>query len=171
MVCLTLNSLLSRASNIVSDNKTEYTKEMFLTDFPQFSKKVIDEETKEETIVPLVPESILTMFINMANDAIQEERWFTQWRYGMGLYIAHYSVLYLQTYEEPTEKDNTNKVVANAKVYGAVASGSHGDQSIAYDNSAVTQDTVSYGTWNATVYGKQLVTIAKLLGKGGAFII
>ena len=171
--CYTLNELLARASNIVGDNKNTYTIEMFLQDFPEFSKKEIEtvDEQQVEVIKPLVPESMINQFIVMANDAIQEDRWFTKWRFATGLYIAHYSALYLRTYQPASDKNSVNKVVAGSRITGNVASASLGDQTISYDNSAITRGTEQWGAWNATSYGQLLVTEAALLGKGGAFII
>ena len=45
-----------------------------------------------------------------------------------------------------------------------------GDTQISYDNSAVTIGTEKWGSWNATQYGQQLATLARLVGMGGMWI-
>ncbi len=167
--CFTLNQLLARASNIVGGNKTKYTVAMFLADFPQFSK--IETEGETTKTVSLVPESMLNQFIVMANNAIQEERWFDKWQYATGLYIAHYATLYLKSYAPASSDNDATTASASGTTTGNVASASEGDQSISYDNSAITSGTEKWGTWNATTYGQQLVIEAGLLGKGGSYII
>jgi len=159
--------LVGSASNIVSDNVSVYTGEMFLEDFPQFSKKIIEEEnTIYET---LIPENILDMFIVMANAAIGEARWFEKWRWAMGLYIAHYSTLYLKSYADGSA--NTQSAAASGAVIGIPSSASLGDASVSYDTKAIVAATEKWGAWNSTVYGQMLVTEARLVSMGGAFII
>jgi hypothetical protein len=157
------SGLQSEASNVVGENQSEYTEAMFLTDFPQFGKKVEDE------VVCLVPSVILNQFISMANDAIQEERWFTKWRFAMGLYIAHYSSLYLRTYKESSPDEAT--AAATGDVVGTVRAATLGDASVTYDTAAITAATEKWGTFNATAFGQLLVTEARLVGMGGSFII
>ena len=46
-----------------------------------------------------------------------------------------------------------------------------GNTSISYDNSAITTGTEKWGAWNATQYGAQLVTMARMVGMGGMYVI
>jgi hypothetical protein len=46
-----------------------------------------------------------------------------------------------------------------------------GDTSISYDNSAINEGSAKWGTWNATQYGAQLATMARMLGIGGTYVI
>lgn len=159
---------LASASNLVPDNLSAYTAEMFLADFPQFSKR---EETGDGEIqtVSLVPESMLAMFLRMANGAIQESRWFEAWRYAMGLYVAHFATMYLRSHREtsqtPSDAANTGQTVGN------IASATLGDSSVSYDNTAIQTATQQWGTWNATTYGQELITQARLLAMGGTYAI
>ena len=75
------------AANI-GQSAGDYTVEDFQADFPQFF-------TSEG--LPLVPASILQEIINMANVSIQPDKWLEAWRYGVGLYVAHYATLCLRT--------------------------------------------------------------------------
>ena len=91
------------------------------------------------------------------------------WRYAAGLYVAHFSALYLKTYSPAS--GNAAAVANGAAQVGVVKSATMGDTSISYDNSAVTAGTEKWGTWNATQYGAQLVTMARMVGMGGMYTI
>ena len=91
------------------------------------------------------------------------------WRYAAGLYTAHFAALYLKTWSPGS--DNSGQAAGSAAQPGAVKSATMGDTSISYDNSAVTAGTEKWGSWNATQYGSQLVTMARLVGMGGMYAI
>lgn len=142
-----------------------YTAAMFLEDFPQFTKKVSEDSEQ----VSLVPDAMLGLFINQANDSVLPTRWGGMWRYAAGLYTAHFSALHLQTYAEASA--SASQAAAGAQLVGAVKSAAMGDTSISYDNSAITAGTEKWGAWNGTQYGQQLVTLARLVGMGGMYAI
>jgi hypothetical protein len=54
---------------------------------------------------------------------------------------------------------------------GVVKSATMGDTSVSYDNSAITEGTKKWGTWNATEYGAQLVTEARAIGISGSYVV
>lgn len=139
-----------------------YTAEMFQTDFPQFYNA-------GDSPAPLLPESMLQAFIDQANDSVLPSRWGSMWRYAAGLYVAHFSAMYLKTYSPAS--GNAAEVANGAAQVGVVKSATMGDTSISYDNSAVTAGTEKWGTWNATQYGAQLVTMARMVGMGGMYTI
>ena len=89
--------------------------------------------------------------------------------YAVGLYIAHFASLYLKTYS--LGSDSVAQAAGRADQVGAVKSAAMGDTSISYDNSAVAAGTEKWGAWNATQYGSQLVTMARMVGMGGMFVI
>ena len=62
------------------------------------------------------------------------------------------------------------QVAAAAQPAGVIKSATLGDTQISYDNSAVTIGTEKWGSWNATQYGQQLATLARLVGMGGMWI-
>lgn len=147
-----------------------YTTEMFCEDFPQFTKTLSSEEEGGKSItVCLVPEKMLHTFISQANDSILPSRWGSMWQYAAGLYVAHFAALYLKTYS--TGSDNAAQAAGRADQTGVVKSASMGDTSISYDNSAVTAGSEKWGAWNATQYGSQLTTMARMVGMGGMFVI
>ena len=147
-----------------------YTAEMFRKDFPQFTKMIPPEsEEGEETVISLVQEQMLDMFITQANDSVLPSRWGSMWRYAAGLYTAHFAALYLKTYAPSS--DSAAQAAAGAAQVGAVKSASMGNTSISYDNSAITAGTEKWGAWNGTQYGSQLVTMARMAGMGGIYAI
>ena len=131
-----------------------YSKEMFLEDFPQFTD--------------LLPEGILTTFLTQVNDSVLPSRWGSMWRYAAGLYLAHFAAVYLKTYAP--ESSGAAQAAAKAQPAGVIKSATMGDTQISYDNSAVTIGTEKWGSWNATQYGQQLATLARLVGMGGMWI-
>ena len=78
------------AANI-GQSRGNYTAEQFRQDFPQFFNA---------DGVSLVPETMLSEIINMANACVQPDKWLESWRYAVGLYVAHYATLYLRPYAE-----------------------------------------------------------------------
>lgn len=148
----------------------EYTAEMFLTDFPQFLQtSQPEEQDREAKAASLVPEAMLQMFITQANDSVLPSRWGSMWRYAAGLYVAHFSALYLKTYAPSSS--STAQASGSADQIGTVKSATMGDTSISYDSSAITAGTEKWGAWNATQYGSQLVTMARMVGMGGMYAI
>lgn len=156
----------------------EYTAEMFRQDFPQFTKTVPFEDSDGEgegkkseskVIENLVPETMLLLFIRQANDSVLPSRWGSMWRYAAGLYTAHFAALYLKSYSSGS--NNAAQAASGADQAGVVKSASMGDTSISYDNSAITAGLEKWGTWNATQYGSQLITMARMVGMGGMYAI
>ena len=151
--------------------KGNYTAEMFLEAFPQFSASSggFQEFSDDGTRISLVPEPMLQVFLAQANDSVLPSRWGSMWRYAAGLYTAHFSAMYLQTYTDGS--NSAMQAAARAKQVGSVKSATMGDTSVSYDNSAITAGTEKWGAWNSTQYGQQLVTMARLVGMGGMYVI
>lgn len=147
------------AANI-GHSQGNYTVEMFQEDFPQFFNA---------EGVSLVPATMLTEFINMANACVQPDKWFESWRYAAGLYVAHYSTMYLRTYAPSTS--TPQQAAASGALVGVVKSATLGDSSVSYDTSAITNGTEDWGDLNSTTYGQMLANRAKLIGMGGTYTI
>ncbi|HBI63022.1 MAG TPA: DUF4054 domain-containing protein [Lachnospiraceae bacterium] len=141
-----------------------YTAEIFLEDFPQFTKAATEEQ-EGHAAESLIPKNILDMFINQANDSVLPSRWGSMWKYAAGLYVAHFAALYLKTYSNGSV--NGVQAAGRADQTGVIKSASMGDTSISYDNSAIIAGSEKWGAWNSTQYGSQLVTIARMAGMGG----
>lgn len=154
------------ASNVPQpDERGNYTAGMFREDFPQFFQAYKMVGNENEYYKSLVPDSMLELFVTQANDSILPSRWGSMWRYAAGLYTAHFAALYLQTYSEGSS--DPAAVAQNAQQTGVVKSTTMGDTSVSYDNTAVTSGIEKWGAWNATKYGQQLITYARLTGMGG----
>lgn len=147
------------AANI-GQSQGDYTAQEFQQDFPQFF-------TPDG--VSLVPCSMLTEIINMANASVQPDKWLESWRYAVGLYVAHYATLYLRTYAQSSP--TAAQAAASGALVGIVKSATLGDSSVSYDTSALTKGTENWGDLNATTYGQMLANRAKLIGAAGSYAI
>lgn len=154
----------AQAANI-GQTQGNYTAEQFQEDFPQF----FTAGTEEAPAVCLVPATMLAEIINMANACVQPDKWLESWRYAVGLYVAHYSTLYLRTYAP--SNSTPQQAAASGALVGVVKSATLGDSSVSYDTSAVTKGTEDWGDLNATTYGQMLANRAKLVGLGGSYVI
>lgn len=157
----------ARAANIVR-GEGNYTADMFQADFPQFFHTVKNDD-EEDVIVPFLPLTVLQEIISQANAAVQPERWLGGWRYAAGLYVAHYVTLYLRNYAENPQ--TPAQAAATGSVSGVVKSATLGDSSVSYDTGAVTAALSEWGDFNATSYGQQFATRARLAGMSGMGII
>jgi hypothetical protein len=144
------------AANMVAGNSTAYTADMFAADYAQFTGKGI-------------PTAIMTAFLAMANDAIQEARWGDMWRVACGWYVAHCCTLHLRAM--PAAGATVAAVVEAGNPQGLVTEESFGGDSESYDHTAITAALQSWGNWNSTEFGRQLATMGRLVGAGGAFVI
>lgn len=158
------NGVIAAAANMPAlGEKGTYTSVMFLADFPQF-KRSGESEGKS-----LVPDPILQLYVDSANSTILPSRYHDMWRYAAGLFVAHYSTLYLKTYSEGSP--SAAAAAAKGQQAGLIKEASMGDTSISYDNEAVTVAMAKWGAWNSTQYGQQLATMARMIGMGGMYVI
>ncbi len=148
--------IIADAANIRAGENPSYTVADFLSAYPQFG-------TESE---PLLPAAMLTAYVALAHAAIKEARWRSYWKVGMGLFIAHFSTLYLQAMT-PTGA-SAKAVVAAGQARGLTASKAAGDVSMSYESIAADLD--GWAAWKLTVFGQQLATIGKLVGKGGMYV-
>lgn len=148
--------------------KGNYTLIMFRDDFPQFYKKSLADDGTE-VYAPLVPDAMLEQFLDLTNDSVRPSQWGKSWRYAAGLFMAHWSALYLAAYADGSPSPQA--AASGAAQTGVVSSATLGDTSISYDNTAINAGTEKWGTWNATKYGAQLATIARMIGIGGTYVI
>lgn len=152
------------ASNIVEGVEGAYTIAMFYQDYPQF-KKVNTESG-------FVPDSIMSVFIQMVNSTVSPDRWGEAWRLGAGLFVAHYVTMYLRQNKGNTDGSTTASQAADSgALLGIVSSASLGDASVSYDTSSATQATQNWGQWNLTTYGQQYASLARVFVIGGSYVI
>ena len=147
-------SLITIASNVLPGDNPAYTQEQFLELFPQFTDKVA--------------EVVFTTFINLASNNLNAQRWGSNWEYGMGLFIAHFLTLYIKT-AGTVDSPETNLTKGLTK--GITASKSVDGVSVSYDVSSILGDINGWGAYKSTEYGIQLITMARLAGKGCIYVI
>lgn len=147
------------AANI-GQGRGDYTVEQFQADYPQFF-------TAEG--ISLLPPSMLCKIIDMANTAVQPDKWLDSWRFAVGLYAAHYVTLYLRSYA--TSNETAAAAAASGALVGVVKSATLGDGSVTYDTSAITAGTDDWGDLNSTTYGQMFANRAKLIGLAGMYVI
>lgn len=149
----------AKATNIGQETGN-YTLEQFQQDYPQF----FNAEGQS-----LLPATMLEEIISMANVSVQPDKWLESWRYGVGLYVAHYVTLYLRGYAASNE--TPQQAAASGALVGMIKSATLGDASVAYDTSAITSGTEDWGDLNATTYGQMFANRAKLIGAAGSYVI
>lgn len=163
---------LAAANVPMRGERGDYTADMFREDHPQFTKAIPpggEDVGEGQVSLSLVPEAMLQTFLDQANDSVLPSRWGSMWRYAAGLYVAHFSAMYLKTYAPGSQ--SVAQAAGSADQVGVVRTAAMGDTSISYDNSAITAGTEKWGAWNATQYGSQLVTMARMVGMGGMYAI
>lgn len=148
-----LNSLIADASNIKIGENPEYTVNDFYAFYPQFKDQV--------------PENVVEAFVNLASANINIKRWNKSWQFGMALFIAHFLTLYVKT-SGTVDAPQTN--LASGNVRGIQTSKSVDGVSVSYDVSSVLTELDGWGSYKLTEYGIQLLTLARLLGKGNMYV-
>lgn len=114
-----------------------------------------------------IPEPVFNLFKAMADKTIKYKRYYGQWEYLMGLYIAHYLTLFLQTQNGDPGAQNA---LQGAMPKGLAQSKSVDGLSISYDFMGMDSDLTGYGTYKLTAYGQQLATLTKMYGHAGMWV-
>ena len=168
-----VNQIKTAASNIVGGENPAYTVADFIEAYPGFGPGAgpqlgivfMSVYLNPDYLVPL---AILQMYINLANACIKKARYHTAWQICMGFFVAHFATLYLEGMAAAGSP--AGKVLEAGKARGLRTSESVGDVSASYDYNAIGQDLDGWAAWKLTVYGQQLATIGKMVGKGGMMI-
>ncbi|MBX4259739.1 DUF4054 domain-containing protein (plasmid) [Clostridium estertheticum] len=145
------------ASNIRAGDNPPYLVADFLAIYPQFGPDSIGK--------PIMPLIVIQMYIELANASIKKTRWHTYWEVAMGWFIAHFCSLYLQGTADPNS--GANMVMEAGRTHGLDTSQSVGDVSVSTDYSIIANGLDGWASWLLTIYGQQLSTVGKLMGKGG----
>lgn len=114
----------------------------------------------------LVPQIVIQTYLNLALACLQSARWGEQWKLAVGLFIAHYVTLYLDSDGSPVTTPGQAAVTGLAK--GIAVSKAAGDVSVGYET---LKDLESWAAWGLTKYGQQLATMAKIVGMGPMYIL
>lgn len=149
--------LAINASNIKAGTNPPYAPADFYEVYPQFGK-----DSADKYIVPLI---VVQMYIDLANASIKEARWHSYYVVATGWFVAHFCALYLQGTADPNS--GANVVMEAGRTHGLDTSQSVGDVSISTDYSIIANGLEGWASWLLTIYGQQLATIGKLMGKGG----
>ncbi len=129
---------------------SDITQTEFLETYPQFTDSI--------------PQTVLTMYLDLANKSIQEARWREYRTLALGLFVAHFCTLWL---EGSAPQDATAAQIAAAgATKGLVGSKSVSGVSVSYDNGSVVSEFAGYGSWKLTKYGLQLLSLLRIVGKG-----
>ena len=151
---LKVGGVVSVASNIRDGTNPAYTIEDFLIIYPQFSA--------------LVPPVILESFLELAHATVKKARYKAAWKVCMGLFVAHFASLWLQTAKNAGTP--ADEVIAAAESRGIVTSESVSGVSYSADFSAISSDLDGWAQWKLTQFGIQYASFAKLAGKGGMYV-
>lgn len=156
-------SLIAAASNLRFGDNPVYTFADFYAVYKAYAPRTADGLTTY-----LVDPAIADMYISMAHAVVKEARWHAQWKIAMGLFIAHFLTLYLQSMADASS--TAAQVVAAGQTRGLMVSKSIGDVSVSYDFSTIAQGIDGWAAWNLTTFGVQYATLAKIIGKGGMYV-
>lgn len=163
-------SLIAAASNLRTGDNPPYTLADFYTLYPAYAPREAPPEppATESTVTYLVDPAFIEMYIGLADAVVKESRWRRQWKFAMGLFVAHFLALYLQSL---TDANSTAaQVVAAGQARGLMSSKSVDDVSVSYDFSAIAQGLDGWAAWNLTTFGQQYATLARMVGKGGMYV-
>ena len=152
--------IIAAASNIRTGGNPEYSVEDFLAAYPQFGTKTTGEE--------VVPRVVLESWVKLAHASVHKNRYHDAWEICMGLYIAHWLTLYLQT--AAAADDPLQKQITAGLAKGLQSSKSAGDISVSYDFGSINEDFVGWGVYKLTSYGQQFVTMARMYAIGGMVV-
>lgn len=155
---LDVMGIISAASNIRCGDNPEYTEDTFYAAYPQFNK--VDADGNQ-----VIPSVVVSGWVKLANTALSYRRYRDYWEMAMGLFIAHWLTLYMQSAADPN--DATSKIISAGLAKGVQTSKSAGDLSVSYDFSMMTGDFDGWGTYKYTAFGQQFITIARLVSAGG----
>ena len=154
--------IIAGASNIRRGENPPYTSADFLARYPQFGN--LDKEGN-----PVIPPIVIDAYVNFAHASIQEARYHDAWELVMGLFIAHWLTLYMQSMA--SADDPTQKIINAGLAKGLVSSKSAGDLSVSYDFSVINgQDFAGWGTYKLTMFGQQFITMARVYSMGGMVV-
>lgn len=148
------------ASNVDSGSNPDYTLDIFVADFPQFSSVCTGD-------TPAIPATVSQIFIDAANSCLSYGKYGEVWRLCMGYFVAHECIIFLQA--KPSSATTAN-LVGSATPPMLKTSKGAGDISVSYDVNSIAEDFKGLGTFKYTTYGQQLATWVKMAGMGGAYI-
>ncbi len=155
-----ISGIIGTASNVRTGDNPSFLFSDFIIMYPQFGP------ASDDTF--LVPEIIIQMYIGLADACIKEVRWKAYWKFATGWFVAHFVTLYLQGTADPNSGAAAVLAVGQAK--GLNTSESVSDVSVSMDYAEIGKDLDGWAAWKLTIYGQQLASVGKLVGKGGMYV-
>lgn len=152
--------LIGDASNIKTGSNPAFSFSEFIGVYPQFGPGLDN--------AAVIPQAIVETFLALADASIKEARWHASWKIAMGWFVAHFCTLYLQGMAAAGSP--AAMVIESGKSAGLNTSESVGDVSVSIDYNSIAQDLDGWAAWKLTIYGQQLASMGKLIGKGGMYI-
>ena len=143
------------ASNVRAGSNSAYTLVTFHAMYPQFGVSVISD-------------SIVQLYINLADDCIKASRWRGAWEIAMGLFVAHFCYLYLRS--SALSGAGKDAIIAAGQTQGIITSESVDGVSYSMDVASVMSDLEGFAMWKTSDFGLQLASMAKMYGKGGMMV-
>jgi len=120
----------------------------FRQDFPEFCD------------VARYPSSLITSWSTLAEQITSQPTYGSTYNWAVSLATAHFITLEAQNIAA-AQAGGTPGLAG-----GVIASKSVGDVSVGYDTTIGTMSGDNAGQWNATTYGRQYITLARLFGGG-----
>ena len=152
------------ASNVVIGSNPAYAIADFLSFYPKFGSYTAGPPA---VYAGLIPQPVLQAYINLASACLVQARWLDSWTLAMGLFVAHYCTLYLQS--EGSPGTTAQSVAASGLTKGVLVSKGAGGVNAGMQT--LIGEWGSWGQWNMTVYGTSLMTQAKMIGAGMMYIM
>jgi hypothetical protein len=113
---------------------------------------------------PFVPLGVINLYIAAALASIMQTRWQELFQIGVGLYVAHFLTLWLQS--DGSAYTTPGQAAASGLAFGITVSEAAGD--VSHSSQLLTFD--AFGTFALTIYGATLSTYAMTVGMGGIYV-
>lgn len=121
----------------------------FRTNFPEFTSATV------------YPDQVITFWSGLADKMLTVERWGDFLTEGLQLLTAHLLVL-------ATLNSTTPAGTVPGRSTGLLSSQGVGGVSVSFDNAASLIE--GGGHYNETIYGRQFLSLARIVGTGGAYV-
>jgi hypothetical protein len=155
------DQIAANASGINVGGNLPYSVDDFLSIYPQFGSIA-------STGDPIIPLIVLQLYIDLALESIQLNRFRASWKLVVGLFIAHFCTLWLKSFATP--EDGVDVIAKAGETTGIIVSESVDGVSYSMDTSFISTDLQGFAGWKTTAFGIQLATFARLYGKGGMVV-
>lgn len=127
----------------------------------------IDVLTISPFVVPTgLSVAIMQLYLNLATVTLSALRWDAWWVPAVGWFVAHFLTLYLQS--QGAVGGTAQQIAASGLAKGLNVSKSAGDVSLGTEY--LLQGWEDWGSFNLTIFGQQLITIADIVGMGPMYI-